>query len=264
MHTRIQYHLCLLLAMPFLLNAQYKSTGFLARDGYSMYGLKAGATLSGISNLQTTILSEPYFLNYTLNAQKRYGWTAGIFYNYRFQNPFISIETDLGYAQEGSDIVFNNLEKDFNYRMQFKYQYINLAGILKFYPWGDRFDNEMATERNGIAGFYVGAGPQAGFNVAAQNIVYTSGGKGRLAAFGSDLDQQQQLRNVLKGKTNFGFSFGLGYEFSALKLSVDAKYFLGLTDVTGTQSNQYNFIENKNTSSCFMLVLGWDFSSFVK
>ena len=56
------------------------------------------------------------------------------------------------------------------------------------------------------------SGPQIGINLSPENIVYTSGGPGKLPAFGTDLQQQQQIRNVLKGKNNFGINFHLGYD----------------------------------------------------
>lgn len=221
------------------------------------YGLKTGPVYSSTSDLQTTILSEPYFTNYSLNAKPRWGWTGGGFLNFRFSNQTLGLQTEIMYAQQGSDLLFNNMEKDFHWRMQFKHQYINLAGLFKLYPWGSK-------EERALSGLNVGVGPQLGFAIASDNIVYTSWGAGKLPQFGPDLLQQQQIRNVLKGKSNFGFNVGLGYRFRSFGLVLDARYFTGITDVVETQSNSYNFIEDKNTNKAFQFTVGWDFSFFNK
>lgn len=243
-------HIGLLLNFHYTLYAQENEDARLFA-----YGLKAGVTRSSISNLETTILSEPYFLNYTLNPQTTIGWAGGGFLIYRFYSP-VSLHAEIMYSQQGSDLVFNNIEKDFNYKMQFGYQYLNVLALVKLYPFSSRHDEREWRGPN------VSAGPQVGFNVTPQNIKYTSGGSGRLAAFGSDLEQQQQLRNVLKGKNDFGFVCGLGYEFRKFGLTVDARYQLTLTDAVETQANSYNFIENKNTKTSFQFSIGWDFSFF--
>lgn len=239
----------ILLLVTCNLTAQYHEDD----DRFIGYGPKAGITCSSISNLETTILSEPYFLNYTLKSHQRTGYTGGFFFNFRFQQKLLAIQSEIAYSQQGGDLLFNNLEKDFNYKMQFHYQYIIGNSMFKVYPLKDKghFD-----------GINLGAGPQIGLNVAANNIIYTSGGSGRLNAFGTDLDQQQQLRNVLKGKTNFGFLFQLGYEFWKIDLTVDLRYYVGMTDVLTTEANNYNFIENKNTNRSFFFTLGWDLSNF--
>ena len=184
----------------------------------------------------------------------RFGWTGGTFLNFTFENGALGIESEIMYAQQGSDLQFNNAEKDFNWKMQFNYQYINALGLFKVYPWG-------GSERP-FSGLNTSVGAQLGFTLASQNIMYTSGGPGRLPDWGTDLQQQQQLRNVLKGKTNFGFNLNLGYEFRKFGLTVDARYYMGLTDVVETQSNSYNFIENKNSNTAFQFCVGWDFSFF--
>jgi hypothetical protein len=219
------------------------------------YGMKAGAIYSSISGLETTILSEANFKNYTLKMKPRYGWSAGMFLNYRLEHKVLGLQTEITYAQQGSDLLFDNFEKDFNYKMQFDYQFLNIAGLLKVYPWG-------GSEQNGLNGLNVGVGPQLGLNVAPQNIIYTSWGPGKRPEFGPDLLQQQQLRNVLKGKTNFGFTVGLGYEFKNFGLTLDTRYQMAITDAVETQSNSYNFIENKNTNQTFQFSVGWDFSFF--
>lgn len=216
-------------------------------------GLKGGAVYSGIGALQTTILSEPFFTNYTLNNNRKWGFTAGFGINWELKNTIASLNLDVLYSQQGSELAFNNLEKDFNYTLQFNYRYLNFPLMLKLYPFEKVHD--------GLHGFNVGVGPQLGLNLTPEKINYISGGTGKLPAFGSDLEQQQQLRNVLKGKNNLGLNFQLGYEFVGLGLNLEARYHYGLTDIVHTEANAYNFIENKNTNNTIQFTLGWEFMS---
>ncbi|MDX2069121.1 MAG: outer membrane beta-barrel protein [Haliscomenobacter sp.] len=215
--------------------------------------IKGGALYSGINDLQTTILSEPFFLNYSLNGEKKIGYTGGLGVNWELKNSIASLNLDILYAQQGSDLLFNNLEKDFNYKMQFNYRYLNFPLMIKVYPFEKVHD--------GLHGFNVGAGPQFGLNLSPENIIYTSDGPGKLPAFGTDLEQQQQLRNVLKGQNNFGLNFHLGYDFGGAGLNLEFQYHHGLSDIVQTEANAYNFIENKNTNNTFQFTLGWEFLS---
>jgi len=228
-------------------------------EGAITYGLKLGATYASISGLETTILSErDKFRNFTLEKKPRFGWAGGMFLNYRF-HPIVALHAEVMYARQGSNLVFNNTvyrtdTTHFNYKIQFRYQYLNVLGLMKFYPWGNR--------ENGWNRLSIGVGPQLGFNLASQNIIYTSGGTGKDSLFGPDSQIQQQLRNVLKGKSDFGFLVGLGYEFQNIGLTIDARYQMAVTDAVETLANPYKFIENKNRHTAFQLSAGWDFTFF--
>lgn len=228
------------------------------------YGMKAGLNRSFVSGLQTTILSEPYFINYTLEGKPKFGGAAGAFLNYRFKDA-LALQTDVMYSQQGSDLLFNNIQKDFHYKTQFNYQFVNISGQIKMYPLA-LTDVARNNQESFLYGFFVGVGPQWGLNVAPENIKYTSGGAGRLESFGSDLQQQQQLRNVLKGRTNFGASLAMGYEMDRTNwgLVFEVRYFAGVSDVLETQANSYNFIENKNRINYLQFTVGFDFSYFNK
>src|ERR1700722_4802443 len=102
------------------------------------FGFKTGANYSDISNLSTIILSEPYFIDYNIKETARYGWHLGIFYEYRLESKKMAFQTEIMYSRQGGNVEFDNYQKDFNYKMQFAYQYINLVGLAKWYPFGGR------------------------------------------------------------------------------------------------------------------------------
>ena len=203
------------------------------------FGGKAGATYSKISNLSTIILSEPYFLNYTIKETGRVGWNLGIFYEYKLEDERLGFQSEIMFSNQGGDVQFRNYEKDFNYNMEFAYQYINIVGLAKWFPYEGKVS--------------LGAGPFFGINVATRNIKYKSWGAGKLDVFGTDLQQEQQLRNVLRGKNNFGLALDLGYDINSV-VKIGGRWYWSGTNAVETQSNSYNFIPAKNANTV------WEFS----
>ena len=210
------------------------------------FGLKTGGNYSSVSNLSTIILSEPYFINYKIKETGRYGWHLGIFYEYKLENNKLGFQSEIMYSRQGGNVVFNNYEKDFNYKMDFAYQYMNIVGLAKWFPFAGRVS--------------LGAGPFLGINVAPRNILYTSWGAGKVASFGTDLEQQQQLRNVLMGKNNFGLAVDLAYDIGSL-LKVGARYYWSSTNTVETEANSYNFIAAKNTNTVYEISVAINFST---
>ena len=210
------------------------------------FGFKAGGNYSKISNLSTIILSEPYFINYSIKETGRYGWHLGIFYEYKLENELLGFQSEIMFSKQGGNVEFNNYEKDFNYKMEFAYQYMNIVGLAKWFPWSKKVS--------------LGAGPFLGINVATRNIKYTSWGTGKQAAFGTDLQQQQQLQNVLRGKNNFGLALDIGYDINNV-VKIGGRYYWSATNSVETQANSYNFITAKNTNTVWELSVAVNFDS---
>jgi hypothetical protein len=202
------------------------------------FGFKGGANYSKVTNLSTIILSEPYFINYSISESGRTGWHLGIFYEYKFEDAPLGFQSEIQYSRQGGNVDFSNHEKDFNYKMEFAYQYLNIVGLAKWFP--------------GQGKFSFGAGPFLGINVASRNIKYKSWGAGKEEAFGTDLQQQQQLQNVLRGKNNFGLAVDVGFDLNKY-IKFGARYYLSATNTVETQANSYNFITAKNNNSVIEL-----------
>jgi hypothetical protein len=211
------------------------------------FGFKAGVNYSKISNLSTIILSEPYFINYSIAETGRTGWHLGIYYDYNLEDKRLGFQSEIMYARHGGNVEFSNYERDFHYKMEFAYQYINLVGLAKWFP----FEKSVA----------LGAGPFLGINVATRNLKYTSWGEGKEEAFGTDLQQQQQLRNVLRGKNNFGLAVDASWLIKDA-VKVNGRFYWSATSAVETQANSYNFIATKNNNTVFEFSVGFNMSSF--
>jgi len=210
------------------------------------FGLKAGANYSQVSGLSTIILSEPYFINYSIKESGRTGWNLGIFYEYKLEDELLGFQSEIMFANQGGNVEFSNYEKDFNYKMEFAYQYINIIGLAKWFPWSGKVS--------------LGAGPFLGINVASRNIKYKSWGEGKEEAFGTDLQQEQQLKNVLRGKNNFGLALDAGYDINNV-VKIGARYYWSATNTVETQANPYNFITAKNANTVFEFSVAVNFET---
>lgn len=201
------------------------------------YGFSAGATMSTIGDIHTTLI-RPVFPVETYNTSEEYrmGVTAGFFIYHRFENSKFAIQPEVSYAMLGGDFLYDDIE-DLTYTIAFKYHYFNIATLLKVYPSG---------------GIFLGFGPQIGLNINNTNLTYVS----NMPELGPDLQIQQSLREVLKGRSDISILAAIGYEFE-MGLSFEARYKLGLTDVIETQSNGFGFIENKNSSRGFQFTVGY-------
>jgi hypothetical protein len=226
------------------LGVMFLSVGIFVSAQYGVdltYGIKAGGTYSKVSNLSGMIVSEDYFLGYTLEEKYRFGGSIGLFLNYKFPDTRIALQPEINYSMQGGDLQYHDI-RGLDYKVQFKYNYIALTALVKVYPWG---------------GFNLGIGPVLSFNLNSDNIEYSSNQKD--FGFGDDIETRQAFRNVIKGKTDFSIALNLGYEWEN-GLMVEARYNLGIGDMIETQVNGYKFIENTNKSSVFMLSVGYAFN----
>src|SRR6185369_14269520 len=72
------------------------------------FGFKGGGNYSKISNLSTILLSEPYFINYSITESNRYGWHLGIFYEYKFEDAPLGFQSEIQYSRQGGNVDFSN------------------------------------------------------------------------------------------------------------------------------------------------------------
>lgn len=215
---------------------------------------------SKILKLDHTILSEPFFLNnsYSLNPQAVTRFSFGGFINVMYRSG-ISINLDLAYAQEHSQLNFDNYANNWSYKMKFNYNYINILPAFRWYPLNKSQncrEDEMPEDYK--AGLYISAGMQFGLQLKEEAITYKSEGPGVLPAFGTDQEQEGQLNNVLKGRTNIGIVFGVGYEFyKPAPVAINIKCHRGISDVVETLPNSYNFVSDNNPNNFWQFGLAF-------
>lgn len=206
-------------------------------ETYLQAGIKAGAGYSQITDLSKMLVSESYYTGYTFTNSSELSFTGGLYINYKFNESISAFYSELSYSQLGNKLHYSDIN-DLEYDFVVKYNYVNLDFWYKAYF---------------LPGLSVGIGPRVGFNLTPGGLYYTSNGED---LYGPDIRIQQQMRDVLKGRTNFALGVSLGYEL-AIGLSIDARYYFGISDVIETEVNNFHFIENKNAGRILQVTIGY-------
>lgn len=179
-------------------------------------GLKAGFNLSSLK-VSPTMPDLPQFKN-------RSSFSGGIFVSFDF-GPF-SIEPENLYAPYGTK--FDLIIDDLPYRAQYQIDYLEGLLLLRW-----------RVVRIGSVTPVIMAGPSFGFLTRAKAVL-------KPAAGGSG--ESVNMKDMYK-KSEIGLSLGAGIEAKVkkLKLSLEARYHLGLTNIA-TSSFEGNSIKSKGIS----------------
>jgi hypothetical protein len=207
------------------------------RSSNLQFGIKAGALYSKVTNVSKILVSESYYSGYTFDNYNMWSFTGGVFLTYKFEETFSALYSELSYSRLGNLLTYSDVN-NFTYDFTIKYEYLNWELFYKVYF---------------LEGLNLGVGPRVGFNLTPGGIFYTSNGE---AMYGPDIRIQQQMRDVLKGRTNFSLGVTLGYEFPN-GITFDFRYYQGLSDVMETEVNNFHFIENRNESRSIQFTLGY-------
>ncbi|RZJ91990.1 MAG: PorT family protein [Chryseobacterium sp.] len=219
---------------------------FAQGDREITYGLFAGGIYSKMSGLPDMIVQDGLYKNFTLKEEGKFGGTGGFFINWKYPYSNISIQTEVSYSGQSTDLNYQDKE-GLAYKMTFAYSYINVGAQFKYYP---------------VERFYIGAGPYVAFNIASDNLKYSSNAQQLFgdsgAYFEPDANVEKVLQESFTGKNYFYGMLAAGYEFNS-GLSVSARYALGLTDAVLTEENGHRYSEYKNKINSISLIIGYSF-----
>jgi hypothetical protein len=233
-HVKKAFTLLILLSAIVRIEAQNSKN---TDNNYLQLGLKAGAVNTKINDLGKMLVSESYYTGYTFENTSQWGFTGGVYLNYKLKGSISAIYSEISYSRLANKLHYSDIY-DFNYDFLVKYNYFNLEIWYKAYI---------------LSGLSLGTGPRIGFNLSPGDIYYNSNGE---AKFGPDIRIQQQMRDVLTGRTNFYLGVSACYEFD-FGMSLDVRYYYGITDVIETRVNNFHFIENHNNSQILQFTIGY-------
>lgn len=209
-----------------------------------VFGIKAGANHTSISNLSLILVSETHYTGYQFTSRAVQSPAASLFVHYRVSGSRVALEGQLSYFSLATNLIYSDV-RDFTYNCNFKYHFAGIGALLKGYVHG---------------GFNVGMGLRFGFNLDPQGITYSSNahlinwGENNLVP--SDGGIQDELRDVIKGLNSTDLTFQVGHEFAS-GLSLDFSYHHGLNDMIATLVNRHDFIDSINKATSVQLVVGW-------
>lgn len=187
--------LCLILASLILM--VLASTPALAGVNY---GFKGGITLANIKSVPETF--EGY------KWENKMGLAGGIFLEIGLPGPF-SIQPEVLYVQKGAKISF--AEGEFSGTLSANVDYIEIPLLLK-YSFGS----------GGLTVPSIYAGPYYGFNTKAEFVMKVAGLP----------EEKEDIKDDIRDN-EFGVAFGLGLtqKLGLLKLTLDARYDLGISNI---------------------------------
>lgn len=231
----LPYLFCCLLFPTFLFSQ--RDAGGRFEEGF-FWGFKAGVTSSTVLDLRTTLIAPIYPVEtYQTQDNTRLGGMGAFFIDYRHSSKsYIVGRFEIGYTMQGGKFNYTDVN-GLEYELAMNYDYLTLAPLIKI---------------NVPPGMpYVIMGCQIGVNLTGETLRYTSNDDAFI-----DLQVQESLRTVLKGRANTALTAGIGVELTRSGFYLEGRYTHGLTDVVETQANSFLFIENKNTSNYYQLTLG--------
>jgi hypothetical protein len=210
------------------------------------YGLFAGANNSKMNNIAKSIIPQGIYSGFTATEKDKYGFSGGVFANWKYPFANISIYTEASYSKQSTDMNYSDT-KGLNYKIGFNYNYLNLGTQFKYYP---------------VDNWYVGAGPYWAVNLTPKELKYTSNAAEVSANTGLYIEPdsltEDKLKEAFSGKNHFYMAFSTGYEFEN-HLIIGARYHLGLSDAIRTEENGFRYSEQNNRIRSFSLFIGYSF-----
>jgi hypothetical protein len=181
---------------------------------------------------------------YSVQEKRNVGFNGSLFVYHRLENlPWLAIEGNLVGSQVKSGFQYADTA-GLTYDMDFQYWYGGLQLATKIYPGASK-DEQNDDEL--WRGFFVRLGLQAGLNLTPSSITYCHD---PVAIYGPCAAVEEELRRVLKGKGDFGFTGGIGYDIrfsdTGYGLNLEARYYHGTADVINTLNNGYEFSDPVN------------------
>lgn len=205
---------------------------------------EAGKKYSAISSLPEMIIPGRFSdSTYSTQETRSTTFNGGLFIYHRLENfPWLALEGDLLGTQVKGGYEYADTA-GLTYNMNFGYWYGALQLAAKIYPGAKTDENDLGW----WSGFFVRLGVQAGVNLTSENISYCHD---PVAVYGPCGPVEDELKRVLKGQGDFGFTGGIGYDIrfgdTGYGLNLEARYYHGTADVINTQSNGYEFSDPVN------------------
>ena len=235
-------HGFIILSVVFMLaeasmTAQYKSD--------ATYGVKAGVSLSKVTEIPKMLVSEGYYSGYSFTDDFQPSISTSVFLSYQIPQSPVGIEARVEYDAIKARTTYSDIEK-FTYTIDTKFQTIGASAHVKGYAY---------------KGLYLSAGIGYGWNLTSNSFSYSSNsseidwGDSHVP---SDDETVEELAEAFCGNGLVYLPLALGYELP-LGLNFEAFYRIGLNDVITTRANRHDFGEADNRIDSFGLLVGWGF-----
>ena len=209
----------------------FVNTNLFAQEAPFKLGVRLGGGMSVNTGMDKILVPEDYYSNYNFKDKGQFTPTVGVFAQYHVDGSIIGIEGGFSYWQKASQLVYND-NKELNYKVTPRYNYIGVSALLKIYPWRK--------------GFNISIGGRAGANLNGKGISYESNQEDSKFAnyhFATVAETERLMKEKLTGQPDIAVGGGFGYEIGN-QWALDLRYFHGLNSTIKTERNDYNWAEH--------------------
>lgn len=180
---------------------------------------------------------------YSVQEKRNTGFSGSLFVYHRLENlPWLAIEGNLTGSQVKGGYAYADTA-GLTYNMDFQHWYGGLQLAAKIYPGAKTDETDLAW----WSGFFARLGIQAGLNLTPSGLTYCHD---PVAIYGPCAAVEEELRRVIKGKGDLGFTGGIGYDIrfsdTGFGLNLEARYYHGTADVINTLNNGNEFTDPVN------------------
>lgn len=215
------------------------------------FGVGGGVMFTKISELKRTIVGSE---ECPFKDSPQWGAFGGPFVTWKTEKEIIAFHGEATISGQGSKAEHTSTATETTSKLNLKYDYFNLLGMVKFTPW--------ASEGTWASGISVNLGYQTGFPITPSRIKYES----VPADYVNDPVTQGNWRNTLEAVSNHSIVFGLGYEFMLLgwtNVIVEGRWDAGFKDaITVTSNRTYPAQDRHNRVDAFRLAISVSLASY--
>ena len=215
-----------ILATLLLVNAN-----LFAQETPFKLGIRLGGGMSVNTGMDKILVPEDYYSNYSFKDKWQLTPIVSVFAQYHVDGSIIGVEGGFSYWQKASQLVYND-NKELNYKVTPRYNYIGVSALLKIYPLRK--------------GFNISIGGRAGANLNGKGISYESNQEDSKFAnyhFATVTETERLMKEKLTGQPDIAVGGGFGYEIGN-QWALDLRYFHGLNSTIKTERNDYNWAEH--------------------
>ncbi|MEQ1746587.1 MAG: hypothetical protein ABMA02_14240 [Saprospiraceae bacterium] len=232
-------------------------------------GIQAGTTAaahfpkvfedSQIASLVSTFI-QPGFDTSTYSTLEKHsiGFQAQLSGGYRLDDfPMLGFLGGLGVVQHSGGFHYTDI-KNLSYDLDVDYWFLNVMLGLKFHPLA----RIAESDETWLAGLYLSSNVYTGINLTPKSITYCHE---PTELYGPCEPVETGINEVIDGRSDFGFAFGLGFEAqfadTGKGIFFESRYHHGTADVVDVKDNGFGFANrDKNNIRSLQFSLGFLFS----
>lgn len=234
----------------------------ILNDVFSV-GIAGGCARSVITDLEPTFCPNHQAGLGSSESQANYNALVGFFAQYKNNSGLLALHGEIHYGGTGSKFSRSGTTLQSAHEIELRYDYVNLLGMIKIYPFGDLVTEGVASRYPFHSGLHLGVGYQIGLPVTPRRIYFQSDPPDQ-----KDIIYQQNFRDALIGVNTHAMILQIGGEYTVDKegrnLLFDLRIAFGLKDIMEVHSSGFEALvdETFNRLHTIQFSIGYTLSAY--